>query len=332
MEKSPNILIHDPVCPEIAEDDEMDIVRAETDLPIPVIRPPPGFRKFSWPREEWGPDGDLPLFSFSKELPGWFPWGYGGQSVDPPSLPISPILQNSLDDSVVANVGFVQRGVEHSVRSHYRHTDYRGRYSGRNGFRYPGGYAVSRCGQTVLGVAGGSCHRSTGLFDWSGGSSLSGSCPSLAAGSGRPLPCGTIVIVTQLSWCRVRISEYDISSLGLCVPLHHPRLLQWIGLPELAGLLEMGPGRRLHSLTRDQAMDAAIQLQWDVCLMTTNPDQYALSLQGTASKMLELGLDSRGFPSAEVAAAALGPRVRRTSVQMEAMGLWRPSLDPVMLS
>ena len=59
--------------------------------------------------------------------------------------------------------------------------------------------------------------------------------------------------------------------------------------------------------------------------------QYALSLQGTASTILELGLDPRGFPSAEVAAGALRPRVRRASVQMEAMGLWRPSLDPVMI-
>ena len=90
-----------------------------------------------------------------------------------------------------------------------------------------------------------------------------------------------------------------------------------------------------HLLTRDQAMDAAIQLHRDVFFMATNLDvldQYALSLQGMASKILELGLDSREFHLAEVAAGALGPRVRHTSVQMEAMGLWRPSLDPVMLS
>ena len=78
----------------------------------------------------------------------------------------------------------------------------------------------------------------------------------------------------------------------------------------------------------------AIQLHRDVCLMATNLDildQYALSMKGTASKMLQLGLDSRGFPLAEVAVGALGPRVRRASVQMEAMRLWRPSLDPVMM-
>ena len=81
-------------------------------------------------------------------------------------------------------------------------------------------------------------------------------------------------------------------------------------------------------------MDAALQLQRDVCLMTTNLDvldQYVLCLQGMASKILELSLGSRGFPSEEVAAGAKGPRVRRASVQMEAMGLWWPSLDPVLL-
>ena len=82
-------------------------------------------------------------------------------------------------------------------------------------------------------------------------------------------------------------------------------------------------------------MDVAIQLHRDVCLMATNLDildQYALSLQGTASKILVLGLASSDFSSAEVAAGALGPRVCRASVQMEAMGLWRPSLDPIMLA
>ena len=32
-----DILIHELVCPEITEEDEMDIVSAETDVPIPVI-------------------------------------------------------------------------------------------------------------------------------------------------------------------------------------------------------------------------------------------------------------------------------------------------------
>ena len=99
-------------------------------------------------------------------------------------------------------------------------------------------------------------------------------------------------------------------------------------------LLDMGPGKWLHSLSRDQAMDAALQLHKDVCLMTTNLDvlnQYVLCVQGRASKILELGLGSLGFPSEEVAAGAIGPQVRRVSIQMEAIGLWRPSLDPVLI-
>ena len=86
---------------------------------------------------------------------------------------------------------------------------------------------------------------------------------------------------------------------------------------------------------RDKAMVAVIRLQRDVCLMKTSLDilgQYALSLQGSASKMIERSFRASDFPSADVAAGALGFRVHRASVQMEAMGLWRPSLDPIRLN
>ena len=56
-----------------------------------------------------------------------------------------------------------------------------------------------------------------------------------------------------------------------------------------------------------------------------------MSLQKTASRMIEICLGSRGFPAEVVAVGALGPRVHRAAVQMEAMGLWRPSLDPLRL-
>ena len=69
-----------------------------------------------------------------------------------------------------------------------------------------------------------------------------------------------------------RPSDYTKPSGEFGVPLHHPRFLEWIGVPEYASLLEMGPGMWLHSLSRDQAMDAALQLHRDVCLMTTNLD------------------------------------------------------------
>ena len=98
----PDIRIHDPVCPDIPEEDDMDVSVEVPDVAAPVFQPPPGFERFSWPKDEWGPGSDPSLFDFSVELPGWFPWRYIGQSADPPSL---PILSVTPDDSVVANVG-----------------------------------------------------------------------------------------------------------------------------------------------------------------------------------------------------------------------------------
>ena len=118
------------------------------------------------------------------------------------------------------------------------------------------------------------------------------------------------------------------------LPLHHPRFIEWIGVPQSAGFLEIGGAQWVDKLSPGQAVAAAVHLQRDVGLMQTNVDvldQYALSLQKMASRMIEVCLGSRGFPVEDVAAGALGPRVRRAVVQMEAMGLWRPSLDQLRL-
>ena len=64
-------------------------------------------------------------------------------------------------------------------------------------------------------------------------------------------------------------SDYTRSNGEFGVPLHHPRFLEWVGTLESAILLKMGPGRWLHSLSREQAIDAARQLYRDMCLMTT---------------------------------------------------------------
>ena len=131
-----------------------------------------------------------------------------------------------------------------------------------------------------------------------------------------------------------RASDYasPVGDYGL--PLHHPRFIEWIGVPQSAGLIEISGAQWVDKLSRDQAVAAAVHLQRDVGLMQMNVDvldQYALSLQKTASRMIELCLGSRGFPAEDVAAGALGPRVRCTAVHMEAMGLWRPSLDLLRL-
>ena len=58
-------------------------------------------------------------------------------------------------------------------------------------------------------------------------------------------------------------------------------------------------------------------------------DQYILYLQDTTTKNLELTLGSRDFLSTAVELGAMVPRVRRVPIHMEAMGLWRHSLDSV---
>ena len=75
-------------------------------------------------------------------------------------------------------------------------------------------------------------------------------------------------------------------------------------------------------------MTAAMQLHKDACLLNTNLDifdQYALALRGAASNVLEKTIGGNPYPTVAVAAGAQGPRARRASVQIEVMGLWRPS-------
>ena len=154
---------------------------------------------------------------------------------------------------------------------------------------------------------------------------------SVASGSGGSVPGGAFCAFWNTSY---RSSDYDMPSGEFGLPIHHPQFLEWIGVPHSACLLEMGAGRWVDHLSRDQAIAAAVHLQRDVGLMQTNIDvldQYTLSLHGTASKLIELCLGAHEFLVEEVAAGALGPRVKRASMQMEAMGLWRPSLDPLRL-
>ena len=109
---------------------------------------------------------------------------------------------------------------------------------------------------------------------------------------------------------------------------------EWIGVPQSAGLVEFSGSQWIDKLSRDQAVMAAVHLQRDVGIMQTNVDvldQYASSLQKAASRMIDNCLEPCMYPAEEVAAGALGPRIRRAAVQMEGMGLWRPSLDPLRL-
>ena len=102
----------------------------------------------------------------------------------------------------------------------------------------------------------------------------------------------------------------------------------------VAGLLELSGRQWVSKLSRDQAITAGVHLQCDVGLMKMNVDvldQYALALQKAASRIIDNCLGPCVYPAAEIATGALGPRVRRATIQMEGRDLWRPSLDPLRL-
>ena len=82
-------------------------------------------------------------------------------------------------------------------------------------------------------------------------------------------------------------------------------------------------------------MTAAMQLHRDACLMQTNLDildQYALALHGMALTLLQRTIGGGPFPGEEVATGAPGAHARSVSVQMEALVLWRPTMDPLQFA
>ena len=182
------------------------------------------------------------------------------------------------------------------------------------------------CPQDV--IAGGDCRSSSRVLRWC----LALEGPFLA---GRSISVLHTLGVGCTFWkTTYPASDHVWPSGAFGFPLNHPRFLEWVGVPDSASLLELGPGQWLDTLSRDQAMAAAIQLHRDVCLMTKNLDildQYTLSLQGTASKILESGIGPGVYPTMEVAAGALGPRVRRVSMGWRPWGCgahrWTPSFS-----
>ena len=285
-ESSAQALLHSAVAEEDVVDTEGGAMDS-TDTPAPIIPPPPGFRQFSWPNDDWKVSDDPSLFTFMKELPGWFPWNSGGLPVDMPSPPLSPIVPDSLDDSVTANMGSSR---EESITP-----------SEVVVIGPPVGDVLPEPTDAVIladsplptaaglladllwapidirpqGVSGhGDRHSPSRIPRWR----LAREGPFLAERS--PAALSSFGAGCAFRNTSYRASDYASPSGEFAIPLNHLRFLEWIGVPESASLLEIGPGRWLNALSPDKAMAAAIRLQLDVCLMTTNLDildQYALS-------------------------------------------------------
>ena len=304
-----------------------------------TILPPPGFPQFQWPQADWILKGNPSLDPGLKFVTSWSTRIIKERAAELPPLPLSPITAEGSQDSIMVQVGSpadetpTPAGLCQTRSTHRRRPSRLLRrefqqerpalaeyFLFKNILRAPAMGVPRKLTETDGN------HDRKRIPRWR----LAREGPFLNERSSASLR----VLGTGCSFRHTTYSVEDHAPPpgGLGVPLNHPRFLEWVGAPASAWLLEMSPGQWLDTLSRDQVMKAAMQLHKDACLMNTNLDildQYALSLHGAASKILQKTIGGSPYPMAAVAAGAQGPRARRASVQMEAMGIWRPSLDPV---
>ena len=82
--------------------------------------------------------------------------------------------------------------------------------------------------------------------------------------------------------------------------LTHPRFLEFLGAPESARLFNGSPGHWVRMMDREDAVAAALQLQHDAGVMTSNLqvlDQFFMSLSRVSSEILRLAIGPVVFPS-----------------------------------
>ena len=144
------------------------------------------------------------------------------------------------------------------------------------------------------------------------------------------------LIITGMPGCPYWMTSYTGTALvdadatyGL--QLHHPRLLEFIGAPESARLLNQSPSFWVNRLDQECAMATAVNLQRDAGLMMSNLQilaQFVTSLHRMSSEMMIIGVDHAVFPVEEVEKLSMIPRAQRAAKYMTVMGMWRPPSGP----
>ena len=119
--------------------------------------------------------------------------------------------------------------------------------------------------------------------------------------------------------------EDDIASVdsSFGVQVHHPRFLECMGVLELVRLLGCPPAEWLQVMDRRDSLYAALQLQRDAGLMSSNLmvlHQFAIALHRMSTEVLHSMFGWEYFPLGAVDDAAPVPRVLWASTQMAAMG------------
>ena len=115
--------------------------------------------------------------------------------------------------------------------------------------------------------------------------------------------------------------------------LHHPRFLEFVGALDSARLLNWSPSHWVAHLDGDNAVSAALQLQNDTDLMSSNLQvlgQFVTSLNRMSSEVMRLAFGEELFPSDAVNAVSPVPRALRAAHYMALMGLWRPPVAQVI--
>ena len=152
-----------------------------------------------------------------------------------------------------------------------------------------------------------------------------------------PMDTGDCPLVsTGLPGCPYRFTSYTAPAVtdtdpAFGIQLHHPRFSEFIEAPESARLLFRSPAFWVQNMDPEDAVAAAINLQRDAGLMSSNLQilcQFVISLQWMSSEVLSLVMGQVVFPSLEVAALSPAPRAYRAAHYMSAMGLWRPPGGP----
>ena len=305
--------------------------------------PPPGFRPFEWPQADWNTNGDLRRDPGLKFVASWSAKLAEEEMSSPPPLePMSPVPRTNGQESMTVDVAApepepVTPIVVDQIRSVHRRRSRKPSSPRTNGGNSASGadflFRDILCAEALIKKRPGSVKSNTRdnypVPRWR--LAREGPFPSeRSQASLCVLGKGCLFRHTTYEW-----EDHARPKGGLGVPLDHPRFLEWLGTPDTAWLLEMSPGHWCDTLSRDRALTAAMQLHKDACLMQTNLDildQYALALHGTAMTLLQRTIGGGSFPGMEVLTGAPGAHARKVSVQMEALGLWRPTMDPLQFA
>ena len=128
--------------------------------------------------------------------------------------------------------------------------------------------------------------------------------------------------------------EDDHSSVdftfGVRMHVHQPRFLEWVGVPESTRLLSRPSAEWLQVMNRRDTLHAALQLQRDGSLMSSNltvMHQYVIALHKMSTEVFHSMFGREFFPSGAVNDAVRVPHVPRAlgnSQLIRVVPIWIP--------